>query len=183
MDPGLVNASVLRSKRDAPWALLADGALVVFAVELVVRFKATWGLGVLAGAALVVGMQLARYRYRASAAAGQVKLAAGLVMMAASVAFFFEPRAWISICVLGAAGVVKLVREVGRYVSLKGRMLELGRRRRPNLKMAGVSAAAFLVAAALAWSGARNPAVDMRVPFVAWLAGYSLVSAAMELWA
>jgi hypothetical protein len=183
IDPGLVNASVLRSRRDAPWALLADAALVVFAVELAVRFKATWGLGVLAGAALALGMQLSRYRYRASAAAGQVKLAAGLVMMAASVAFFLEPRAWVSICVLGATGVVKLVREVARYVSLRRRMLETGRRRKRNVKMAAVSAAVFLVAAALAWSGARNPVVDMRVPFVAWLAGYSLVSVAMELWA
>ena len=183
IDPGLVDATVLRSRRDAPWALLADAALVVFAVELAVRFKGTWALGVLAGAALVVGMQLARYRYRVSAAAGQVKLAAGLVIMAASVTLFFEPRAWTSICVLGAAGVVKLVRELARYVSLKRRMLELGRRRRRNLKMAAVSAAVFLVAAALAWSGVRNPAVDMRVPFVAWLAGYSLVSVAMELWA
>ncbi len=61
IDPDPVNASVLKSKCDAPWALLADAALVTFAAELAVRYRLTWGLGglgvlgVLAGVTLLVG--------------------------------------------------------------------------------------------------------------------------------
>ncbi len=181
IDPGLVNASVLKSKRDAPWALLADAALVAFAAELAVRYRPAWGLGVLAGVTLLVGMQLARYRYRVVAAAGQLKLAAGLVLMALAVGMFVEPRPWMSICALGAAGAAKLVREILRYVSLKRRMLELGLRRRRNMKMLAVPGAVFLVTATLTYLGLTVGGGGMRVAFVAWLAGYSLVSVVMEL--
>lgn len=183
IDPGLVNASVLTSKRDAPWALLADAALVAFAAELAVRYRPSWGLGVLAGVTLLVGMQLARYRYRVVAAAGQLKLAAGLVLMALAVGIFVEPRPWMSICALGVAGAAKLVREILRYASLKRRMLELGQRRRRNMRMVAVPGAVFLVTATLTYLGLTAAGGGMRVAFVAWLAGYSLVSVAMELWA
>ena len=186
-DPDLVDASVLRSRRDAPWAILADAALVVFAIELALRFRVSWGLAVLAGTVLVVATQLARYRYRVVALAAQVKLAAGLVLMAACVALLVRPddgpALYASISALGAAGVAKLVRELARYRSLKRRMLEIGRRRRRNLKAAAVSGGVFLVTAVLACSGFQQTTTDVRLALVVWLAGYSLVSVAMELWA
>jgi hypothetical protein len=185
IDPDLVSASVLRSRRDAPWAVLADAALAVFAAELALRYRPAWGLGVLAGLTLVVGMQLARYRYRVVAAAGQLKLAAGLLLMAASAALFLDAdgRPWASICVLGAAGAAKLARELARYLSFKRRMIEIGLRRRCNPKTVLVSGAVFLVTATLTWQGLATAGGGMRVALVAWLAGWSLVSVVMELWA
>lgn len=183
IDPDLVNASGLRSRRDAPWAVLADAALVVFAAELAVRYRLAWGLGVLAGVTLLVGMQLARYRYRVVAAAGQLKLAAGLVLMAASIVMLVRPRPWVSASVLAAVGAAKLARELSRYISLKRRMIGLGLRRRRSAKTLAVSSAVFLVTAALACWGLGVAGGGMRVALVAWLAAYSLVSVVMEIWA
>ncbi len=181
--PDLAGASVLRSRRDAPWAVLADAALVVFAVEVAWRFRLSWGLGVLAAVVLLVGMQFARYRWRVVATAAQVKLAAGMLVMAASVAAFVSPRPGASISVLGAVGLAKLVRELALYLSLKRRMLDLGKRRRRNPRHMMVPAAVFLVTAALAFSGLRIGAGGVRVAFVVWLCAYSLVTMVMELWA
>ncbi len=88
-----------------------------------------------------------------------------------------------SVLALGVAGAAKLLRELMTYVSLKRRMLELGLRRRRNLGTATVSGAVFLVAAGIACSGFQHTTSDVRLALVVWLAGYSLVSVAMELWA
>jgi hypothetical protein len=51
------------------------------------------------------------------------------------------------------------------------------------MKMLAVPGAVFLVTATLTYLGLAVAGGGMRVAFVAWLAGYSLVSVAMELWA
>jgi len=177
---GLGAGSVMESLPDAAWAVAADVAIAVLAVELALRDGLAPALGVGAILAFVLGTQLRSYRFRVAASGGQVRLAAGLLIAGGTLAAF-GPHLTGSLLALFAVGAAKLARELVVFVRLRRRMAELGRRRRANPVALGIALAGLAAGSSLALPGLLAGSLGASVSAGAFLAGYSLLVAAMEL--
>lgn len=166
---------LMRSPADAAWALLADCAICALAVELAFRTGPAWGLGVAALGAFSLGVQLRFYRFKVAAIASQVRLAAAMLLGGAALAAF-GPRPTISLPILFVAGAAKLLRELLVFLPLRLAMSRAGLRRRVRASTVGIALAGIAAGTLLAtMSQGQAPGT--------FLAGYSALLAAMEIWA
>jgi len=170
------------SRVDLAWAIAGLIPLIVLAVEMGRAVTVMWGAGVGAVAVFMAGALIKTYKFKASAVAGQVRLAGGLIVAGGAFAVC-GPRVWIAIGTLAAVGVPKLIREASQYRTIVNRMADIGKKRkvRPvNLVPGaiGLMAGGLIVAAT-----ASDPANAGAMSAAVWLIGYSALYGAVELWA
>jgi hypothetical protein len=170
------------SSADLGWAIAGIVPLVVLAVEMGRLVSLIWAGGVVAVAVFMAGALFKRYRFKASAVAGQLRLAGGLLVAAGSFAAF-GPRAWIAIATLALVGVPKVVREALSYRAIVKRMADIGKRRKVRAVNL-VPGAVGLIAGGIAIAAAsQDPANAGAMSAATWLIGYSALYGAVELWA
>jgi hypothetical protein len=172
---------VVGSRADAAWALAALAALAAFAVEFALCEGLWWGVGAATIPAFFLGGIFKTYRFKAGMASAQLRLAGGLVIGA--VAFgLFGLHARVSTCALGAVGLAKLVRELVVYVGLRRRMVALNMKRKVRAANLVPNAVGLAIGGSTVYFALTHGGTMEFAALGAWLAGYSLLGAAMELW-